>query len=313
MGNRTLVTEFVLTGLTDLPELQLILFMMFFAVYIFTLVGNLGVIALINASPQLHTPMYFFLSNLSFLDICYSSSVTPKFLTDLFHKKKVISFAHCFTQFYFYAMFATTECYLLAVMAYDRYAAICNPLVYFANMSERKRVQLIAVSYGAGIVNALVHTVAASRLHFCGPNVIRNFYCEVPPILELACSDIHLNDTLIFIFVGFNVISTSLTILTSYSYILVTVLKFRCAKSRQKALSTCVSHLVVVSIFYGCGSFIYARPSNRQNQAQDKVASVFYVMVTPMLNPLIYSLRNQEVRKALRKIMDRKAAFFFKN
>ncbi|XP_062974771.1 olfactory receptor 5J3-like, partial [Elgaria multicarinata webbii] len=307
MGNFTLVTEFMLTGLTDLPQLQIALFACFLAVYAFTLVGNLGMIVLIKSSPQLHTPMYFFLSNLSFLDICYSSSVTPKFLSDLLREKKVISFAHCFTQLYFYAVFATTECYLLAVMAYDRYVAICKPLLYFANMSQRKCIQLIVVSYGAGIVNALVHTVAASRLNFCGPNIINNFYCEIPPILELACSDISLNDILMFVFVGFNAISTSLTILISYSYILVTILKIHSAKSRQKAFSTCTSHLIAISIFYGCASFMYARPSSRQTHTQDKMASMFYVMVIPMLNPLIYSLRNQEVRSALRKVMGRKA------
>ncbi|XP_062974444.1 olfactory receptor 5AR1-like [Elgaria multicarinata webbii] len=301
MGNSSLVTEFMLTGLTDLPQLQIALFACFLAVYAFTLVGNLGMIVLIKSSPQLHTPMYFFLSNLSFLDICYSSSVTPKFLSDLLREKKVISFAHCFTQLYFYAAFATTECYLLAVMAYDRYIAICKPLLYFANMSQRKCIQLIVISYGAGIVNALVHTVAASRLNFCGPNIINNFYCEGPPLFALSCSDISLNDTLMFVFVGFNMMATSLTILTSYSYILIALLKIRAAKSRQKAFSTCTSHLMAISIFYGCASFMYAQRSSRQNHHLDKMASVFYVVVIPMLNPLIYSLRNQEVRSAFRK------------
>ncbi|XP_063170110.1 olfactory receptor 5J3-like [Candoia aspera] len=305
MGNSTQVTEFVLTGLTDDPQLQLILFVTFFAVYAITLVGNVGMIALIRTSPQLHTPMYFFLTNLSFLDICYSSSVTPKFLSNLLKGNKVISFAGCFTQLYFYGLFATTECYILAVMAYDRYVAICNPLLYLVTMSPKKRVQLIAFSYIAGIINALVHTTAASQLSYCGPNVIKNFYCEVPPLLELACSNIIFNDLLRFIFVGFNVITTSLTILTSYIYILVTVSKDRSAKSRRKALSTCTSHLTVIGIFYGCGSFIYAQPSSRWSQHLDQMASVFYVVVTPMLNPLIYSMRNQEVRGAFRNVLAR--------
>ncbi|KAM6459144.1 olfactory receptor 5J3-like [Liasis olivaceus] len=308
MGNRTQVTEFILTGLTDDPQVQLILFGTFLAVYAITLVGNVGMIVLIRSSPQLHTPMYFFLTNLSFLDICYSSSVTPKLLSNLLKENKVISFVGCFTQLYFYSLFATTECYLLAVMAYDRYVAICNPLLYLIAMSPKKRVQLIAFSYIAGIINALVHTTAASQLSYCGPNIVKHFYCEVPPILALACSNISLNDLLMFLFVGFNAITTSLTILTSYTYILVTILKDHSAKSHQKALSTCTSHLMVIGIFYGCGSFIYARPSSRQSHRLDQMASLFYVVVTPMLNPLIYSLRNQEVRTAIRKALGKKAA-----
>ncbi|XP_061463470.1 olfactory receptor 5J3-like [Rhineura floridana] len=309
MGNITLVNSFMLTGLTDLPQLQMALFLIFFAVYAMTLVGNLGMIVLIRSSPQLHTPMYFLLGNLSFLDICYSSSVTPKFLADLLKEKKVISFAGCFTQLFFYAAFATTECYLLAMMAYDRYVAICNPLLYLISMSQRKCVLLVAVSYVAGTVNALVHTTAASRLSFCGPNIIKNFYCEGPSLLGLSCSDISLNDMLMFVFVGFNMITTSVIILTSYTYILITVLKIHSAKSRQKAFSTCTSHLMVITIFYGCASFVYARPSSRKTHHLDKMASVFYVVVIPMLNPLIYSVRNQEVRSAFRKVLERKLVF----
>ncbi|XP_013915331.1 PREDICTED: olfactory receptor 1052-like [Thamnophis sirtalis] len=307
MGNSTWVTEFMLTGLTDDPQLQRILFVIFFAIYALTLVGNVGMIVLIRTSPPLHTPMYFFLTNLSILDICYSSSVTPRFLSNLLKENKAISFAGCFIQLYFYGLFATTECYLLAVMAYDRYVAICNPLFYFITMSPQKCIQLTAFSYIAGIINALVHTAAAARLHYCGPNIIKNFYCEVPPILELACSNISLNEKLMFILIGFNVITTILTILTSYTYILVTILKDRSAKSHRKALSTCTSHLMVIGIFYGCGSFIYARPSSRQSHHVDQMAALFYVVVIPMLNPLIYSLRNQEVRTAIRKALQKKA------
>ncbi|XP_032998430.1 olfactory receptor 1052-like [Lacerta agilis] len=307
-GNITLVNSFLLTGLTDLPQLQIALFVIFCAVYATTLVGNLGMILLIRSSPQLQTPMYFLLGNLSFLDICYSSSVTPKFLTNLLKEKKEISFADCFTQLFFYGVFATTECYLLAMMAYDRYVAICNPLLYLITMSQRKCIELVALSYVAGTVNAFVHTVAASRLSFCGPNIIQNFYCEAPPILELACSDITLNEILLFIFVGFNITITITIVLTSYTYILVTILKIKSTKSQRKAFSTCTSHLMVITIFFGSASFMYARPSSRQNHHIDKMASVFYVVVTPMLNPLIYSLRNQEVRSAFRKILGRKSA-----
>ncbi|XP_039197075.1 olfactory receptor 1052-like isoform X2 [Crotalus tigris] len=294
MGNSTWVTEFILTGLTEDPHLQLILFVIFFAIYAITLMGNVGMIVLIRTSPQLHTPMYFFLTSLSFLDTCYSTTVTPKFLSNLLKEKKSISFASCFTQLYFYAIFATTESYLLAVMAYDRYVAICSPLLYLMIMSQRKCVQLIAVAYIAGIINASIHIIAMSKLSFCGPNFIKNFYCEGPPLFALSCSDISLNYLLVFILVGFNLIITSLTVLTSYTYILVTILKIHSATSRKKAFSTCTSHLMVITIFYGCLSFMYVRPSSRQNYNLDQMASVFYVVVTPMLNPLIYSMRNQE-------------------
>ncbi|KAM6466098.1 olfactory receptor 5J3-like [Liasis olivaceus] len=311
MGNRTQVTEFILTGLTDDPQVQLILFGTFLAVYAITLVGNVGMIVLIRSSPQLHTPMYFFLTNLSFLDICYSSSVTPKLLSNLLKENKVISFVGCFTQLYFYALFATTdlfgttESYLLAVMAYDRYVAICNPLLYSITMSPRKCVQLIAISHIAGIINASVHTIAATSLSFCGPNFIKNFYCDAPPIFALSCSDVSLNYLLVFVFVGSNITITSLTVLTSYTYILVTIFKIHSAKSRRKAFSTCSSHLMVITIFYRCVSFMYAQPSSRQNYQLDQMASVLYVVVTPMLNPLIYSMRNKEVRSAFRNILGR--------
>ncbi|XP_070604952.1 olfactory receptor 5J3-like [Erythrolamprus reginae] len=299
MGNSTRVTEFILTGLSEDPRLQLILFVVFFAIYAITLMGNVGMIVLIRTSPQLHTPMYFFLTSLSFLDTCYSTTVTPNFLSNLLKEKKSISFASCFTQLYFYGLFATTESYLLAVMAYDRYVAICNPLLYFITMSRRKCVQLIAVAYIAGIINTSVHTVAATRLSFCGPNIIKSFYCEAPPLFALSCSDVSLNYLLVFILVGFNLIATSMTIFTSYAYILVTILKIHSSASRKKAFSTCTSHLMVITIFYGGLSFMYVQPSSRQNLYLDQMASVFYVVVTPMLNPLIYSIRNQEVRRIL--------------
>ncbi|XP_015683731.1 olfactory receptor 1052-like [Protobothrops mucrosquamatus] len=309
MGNSTWVTEFILTGLTEDPHLQLILFVIFFAVYAITLMGNVGMIILIRTSPQLHTPMYFFLTSLSFLDTCYSTTVTPKLLSNFLKEKKSISFASCFTQLYFYGVFATTECYLLAMMAYDRYVAICNPLLYLIIMSQRKCIRLIAISYIAGIINASIHIIAMSKLSFCGPNIIKNFYCEGPPLLALSCSDVSLNDLLLFVFVGLNITITSLTVLTSYTYILITILKIRSATSRRKAFSTCTSHLIVITIFYGCSSFMYARPSSRKNYNLDQMASVFYVVVTPMLNPLIYSMRNQEVRGAFRNILGRKCHF----
>ncbi|XP_060543211.1 LOW QUALITY PROTEIN: olfactory receptor 5J3-like [Pantherophis guttatus] len=304
--NRTQVTEFILTGLTDDPHLQLILFMIFFTLYAITLLGNVGMIVLIWISPQLHTPMYFFLSHVSFVDICCSSAITPNFLCHLVKEKKVISFAGCFTQLYFYGVFSTAEYFLLAIMAYDRYVAICHPLLYLVTMSQIKCVQLVVVSYITGVVHGLLHIIPASQLFFCGPNIIKNFVCEGPALLQLACSDISLNNLLKFIFIGFTLITTMLIVLTSYICILITILKMHSAKSRKKAFSTCTSHLMVITIFYGCLSFMYVRPSSRQNYHLDQMASVFYVVVTPMLNPLIYSMRNQEVRRAFRNILERK-------
>ncbi|XP_010217374.1 PREDICTED: olfactory receptor 1020-like [Tinamus guttatus] len=305
-GNQTLIAEFVLSGFSEHLNTQAILFMVFSVVYVITVLGNLGMILLILIDPRLHTPMYFFLSSLSFLDICYSSSITPRLLKDLVAKRKVISYSACLTQFYFYATFATTECYLLAVMAYDRYMAICSPLLYAVSMSSRVCVLLIGVSYVAGIVNATIHTGFAFRLSFCGPNVINHFYCDGPPLYAISCTDPTINEIMMFVVVGFNLLLTNLIILLSYAYILATILRMRSAEGRYKTFSTCASHLTAVALFYGSAASMYSRPSSRHSQHLDKVASVFYTMVTPMLNPLIYSLRNKEVKDALGKVMDRK-------
>ncbi|XP_025902993.1 olfactory receptor 1020-like isoform X2 [Nothoprocta perdicaria] len=304
--NHTLIAEFVLSGFSEHPKVQATLFMVFLVVYLITLLGNLGMIVLIRIDPRLHTPMYFFLSSLSFLDICYSSSITPRLLKDLVTKSKVISYSACLTQFYFYATFATTECYLLAVMAYDRYMAICSPLLYAISMPSRVCALLVAVSYVAGIVNATIHTGFALRLSFCGPNVINHFYCEGPPLYAISCTDPSINEIMMFVVVGFNLLITNLVILFSYAYILATILRMRSAEGRYKTFSTCASHLAAVTLFYGSAASMYSRPSSRHSQHLDKVASVFYTMVTPMLNPLIYSLRNKEVKDALGKVIDRK-------
>ncbi|XP_010292235.1 PREDICTED: olfactory receptor 5F1-like [Phaethon lepturus] len=305
-GNRTSTAEFVLSGFSGQGDVQAVLFMVFLVIYVITLLGNLGMLVLIRLDAQLHTPMYFFLSSLSFLDVCYSSSITPRLLSDLLAERKVISYSACLAQFYFYAVFATTECYLLAVMAYDRYVAICSPLLYAISMSSRVCVLLVAGSYLAGIVNATIHTGFALRLSFCGPNVINHFYCEGPPLYAISCTDPAINETMMFVVVGFNLFVTNLTILLSYAYILATVLRMRSAMGKHKALSTCTSHLTAVTLFYGSAASMYSRPSSRHSQDLDKVASVFYTVVTPMLNPLIYSLRNKEVKDALERVMERK-------
>ncbi|NXK19760.1 O1020 protein, partial [Arenaria interpres] len=307
-GNSTPSAEFVLSGFSEQWDVQAVLFMVFLVIYVVTLLGNLGMLVLIRLDVQLHTPMYFFLSSLSFLDICYSTSITPRLLADLLTERKVISYPACLTQFYFYAVFATTECYLLAVMAYDRYVAICSPLLYAVSMSSRVCALLVAGSFLAGITNATIHTGFALRLSFCGPNVINHFYCEGPPLYAISCTDPTINEMMMFVVVGFNLFVTNLTILVSYTYILATILRMRSTASKHKAFSTCASHLTAVTLFYGSAASMYSRPSSRHSQDLDKVASVFYTVVTPMLNPLIYSLRNKEVKDALGRVVERKCS-----
>ncbi|NXJ13806.1 O1030 protein, partial [Odontophorus gujanensis] len=249
-GNHTPITEFVLLGFSEKRGTQAALFVAFLLIYVVTLLGNAGMITLIRLDSRLHTPMYFFLSSLSFLDICYSSSITPRVLSDLPASRKVISHSACLAQFYFYAVFATTECYLLAAMAYDRYVAICSPLLYVFSMSSRVCALLVAGSYLLGVVNATIHTGFALRLSFCGPNVINHFYCDSPPLYAISCTDPTTNEIVMFLVVGFNMLVTSVAILVSYTYILLAVLRMRTAAGKHKAFSTCASHLAAVTLFY---------------------------------------------------------------
>lgn len=303
--NWTMVTEFVFKGFTDRLDLQVTLFVVFLLTYVITVVGNLGIIAVVCLDSQLQTPMYFFLSNLSFLDLCYSSVVTPNMLLNLSSERKTISFAACFIQLYFYATFVTVECYLLAVMAYDRYVAICNPLRYPIVMSQKVCVSLLAGSYAVGFLNSVVFTGFALRVSFCGPNVVDHFFCNWPPLSKLACSDTRLNQVLVLAFGGFSEVTTISVILVSYGYILFTVLRTGSVPGKRKAFGTCASHLVVVTIFYGTLLFMYLRPSSSYSLGRDKIVSVFYTVVIPMLNPFIYSLRNREVKSALKRAVGR--------
>ncbi|NWX40421.1 O1020 protein, partial [Steatornis caripensis] len=301
-GNHSSTTEFVLLGFTDLQEL---LFIIFLLIYITTLVGNLGIIVLIKTNPQLHVPMYFFLSHLSFLDICYSSSVTPKLLLGLLAERNIISFNGCMAQVFFFAAFGTTEAIFLAVMAYDRYVAIREPLHYLAAMSHGVCVQLVVGSYTIGSLNAIVHTSALLRLSFCGPNIVNHFYCEIPPLLLLSCSDTWLNEMVMAVCVGFIITTSVLAIVVSYACILLTTWSMRSAQGRHKAFSTCTSHLMAVALFYGSVAFLYLHPFSRYAEDQGKTASIFYTVVTPMLNPFIYSLRNNEVKSTLRRAVNK--------
>uniref|UniRef100_A0A8D1DWN5 Olfactory receptor n=1 Tax=Sus scrofa TaxID=9823 RepID=A0A8D1DWN5_PIG len=302
MNNHSSVTEFILLGFSDHPELQCLLFTVFLVIYVITVFGNLGMILIIKMDSRLHTPMYFFLSNLSLIDFCYSSVITPNMLVNFWVKNPIISFKACATQFFFFGSFAGIEGFLLTVMAYDRYVAICKPLLYTVTMSPYLNVLLVLATYLAGFINAAIHTGLTFQLSFCHSNVIHHFFCDTPPLLQLSCSDTRVNEVVIFAFASFNELSCLLTVLMSYLYILTAILKISSAEGRRKAFSTCASHLVGVTIFFGTILFMYLRPSSSYAMDQDKVVSVFYTAVIPMLNPLIYSLRNKEVKTSLGKI-----------
>ncbi|XP_032064513.1 olfactory receptor 1020-like [Thamnophis elegans] len=304
-GNCTEVEEFILLGFTDHVTLQHVLFVIFLLIYVITVVGNIGIIVLVKNDSRLQTPMYFLLSNLSFLDLCYSSAVTPKMLMNFLAQKKVILYTGCFLQQYFYCCFATTECYLVAVMSYDRYVAICNPLKYTTVMSKTVCISLVMFCYIAGLLNASIQVGFRLRLTCCHSNIINHFFCDGPPVTHLYCSDIQLVQILLFAFVGFNEIATTSLVVISYCCIIVTVLQMRSLESIYKAFSTCSSHLIVVCTFYGTVLFMYLRPSASYSLEQDKIVSVFYVVIIPMLNPIIYSFRNREVRNAMKKTFQR--------
>ena len=305
MENSTEVTEFILAGLTDDPELQIPLFIVFLLIYLSTVLGNVGMTGLILLDSHLHTPMYLFLSHLSLVDFGYSSVVTPKVMAGLISTDKIISHNACGTQFFFFGVFTTTESFLLAAMAYDRYAAVCKPLHYTTIMTANTCACLTISSYVCGFLNSSIHTGNIFRLSFCKSNVIEHFFCDAPPLLALSCSDTSVSEMVIFFVVGFNDIFSIIVILITYLFIFITILRMRSPEGRQKAFSTCASHLTAVSIFYGLGIFMYLQPSSSHSMGTDKVASVFYTMVIPMLNPLVYSLRNKEVKSALQKTVEK--------
>ncbi|KFP87046.1 Olfactory receptor 1020, partial [Acanthisitta chloris] len=298
-GNHTQPT-FILLGIAGSLGVQAPLFGLFLLIYLVTLVGNVGLMVLVWVIPRLHTPMYFFLSHFSLADVCYSSVVSPRMLRDLLLGHKAISWAGCVAQFHIFAFFVTAECHLLAVMAYDRHVAICHPLLYVTVISSRVCWQLVAWSYLIAFLSAIIYTSCTFGGSFCGPYQIDHFFCDVSPVLKLVCSDTHSSEMVIFVFATINGVSTSLVILLSYICILRTVLRMSSAPSRARAFHTCASHLLSVSLFYGTLFFMYLQPASRHSSL-DKVASVFYTVVTPMLNPFIYSLRNKEVKGALGK------------
>ncbi|XP_004689208.1 PREDICTED: olfactory receptor 8D4-like [Condylura cristata] len=306
--NQSTVTEFLFSGLTDQPELQLPLFFLFLGIYIVTVVGNLSMISIIGLSPQLHIPMYYFLSSLSSLDFCYSSVIVPQMLVGFLSRDKVISYFGCMTQFFLFCMLAVSEFYLLAVMAYDRYVAICSPLLYNVIMSPRVCSLLVAAVFSVGFTLSMVYEVFLLQLDFCGSNIITHYYCDIIPLMKVSCSSTYIDELLIFVIGGFNMVATSLTIIISYVFILSSILHIQSKEGRSKAFSTCGSHLTAVLIFYGSLMSMYLKPAASSSATQEKVTSVFYTIVIPMLNPLIYSLRNKEVQNALMKLLRRKTS-----
>ncbi|XP_008592926.1 PREDICTED: olfactory receptor 5M8-like [Galeopterus variegatus] len=288
--NFTSVTEFILLGLTDRLEFQILFFVLFLAIYVVTVAGNIGMIVLIQAHARLHMPMYFFLSHLPFVDLCFSSNVTPKMLEIFLSERKTISYPACLVQCYLFIALVHVEMYILAVMAFDRHTAICNPLLYGSKMSKCVCTSLIMVPYVYGPLTGLMETMWTYKLAFCGPNEVNHFYCADPPLIKLACSDTYNKELSVFVVAGCNISFSFFVILCSYLYIFSAILRIRSTEGRHKALSTCGSHLTAVTIFYATFFFMYLRPPCKESVEQGKMVAVFYTTVIPMLNPMIYSI-----------------------
>ncbi|XP_028718021.1 olfactory receptor 183 [Peromyscus leucopus] len=301
--NGTVWTEFVLTSLRCQPQWKILLFLVFLVIYLMTIMGNLGLITLIWNDPRLHIPMYFFLSNLALVDTWLSSTVTPKMLFNLLDKGKVISISECMVQFFSFAISVTTECFLLAAMAYDRYAAICNPLLYPVIMTNRLCLRLLVLSFVGGFLHAVIHESFLFRLTFCNSNILYHFYCDVIPLLKISCTDPSLNYLIIFIFSGSVQVFTIMTVLISYTLVLFTILKKKSDKGVRKAFSTCGAHLLSVCLYYGPLLFMYVHPASSEVDDQDMILSLFYTVIIPVLNPIIYSLRNKQVIDSLKKML----------
>ncbi|CAD7687334.1 unnamed protein product [Nyctereutes procyonoides] len=302
--NVTLVSEFLLIAFTDCPEWGLPLFLLFLSIYVISLLGNAGMVLLIRVDGRLHTPMYFLLGHLSFVDICYSSTIVPQMLAVLLQRGAALSYTCCAAQFFLFTFFGSIDCYLLALMAYDRYVAVCRPLLYVTIMTEKARWGFVAGAYGAGFFSAFVRTVTAFSLSFCG-NKIDFIFCDLPPLLKLTCGDSYTQEVVIVVFAIFVIPACMVAILVSYLFIVVAIMRIPSAGGRAKTFSTCASHLMTVSLFFGTLIFMYLRDNSGHSSQEDRVVSVFYTTVIPMLNPLIYSMRNKEVKESLRKVLER--------
>ncbi|XP_049638599.1 olfactory receptor 3A1 [Suncus etruscus] len=301
-ANGTTITEFILLGLVESPELWPVIFVIFFFAYLITVGGNLSILTAVLVESKLHTPMYFFLGNLSVLDVGCITVTIPSMLGRLLSHKRAVSYRACITQIFFFHLLVGVDCFLLTAMAYDRFLAICRPLTYSTRMSHIVQRILVAASWTCSFANALTHTVAISTLNFCGPNVINHFYCDLPQLFQLSCSSTQLNELLLFA-VGFIMAGTpTVLIVTSYIHVAAAVLRIRSAEGRKKAFSTCGSHLTVVAIFYGSGIFNYMRLGSTKLSDKDKAVGIFNTVINPMLNPIIYSLRNPDVQGALWRV-----------
>ncbi|XP_053305797.1 olfactory receptor 10A7-like [Spea bombifrons] len=309
LRNQSNIEEFILLGFTNFSiKIQLLLFILFLFIYIFTLLGNLIIISVTTLDSLLHTPMYYFLRNLSFLEICYITVTLPKLLQTFVAKRKTISFYGCCTQMYCFFTLGVTECFLLAVMAYDRYVAICNPLRYFSVMSKTLCLRLATVSWVSGNLISLGQTASIFSLPYCGPNLINHFFCDIPPVLKLACTDISANEISVSV-TGFLVLPLPFSlVLYSYGRIIAAILRISSNTGRKKVFSTCASHFVSVTLFFGTGAFTYVRVKTSKTPDNDKLLSLLYSVVTPLLNPLIYSLRNEEVKGGVKKLLHHKAS-----
>uniref|UniRef100_G3UKL5 Olfactory receptor n=1 Tax=Loxodonta africana TaxID=9785 RepID=G3UKL5_LOXAF len=299
--NLTVLNEFILTGITDRPELQAPLFGLFLIIYMTSVVGNLGIIILTKTDSKLQTPMYFFLRHLAITDLGYSTTVGPKMLDNFVVDENTISYYFCATQLAFFFLFIISEFFILSAMSYDRYVAICHPLLYTVIMSQRVCWVLVAIPYLYSTIVSLLITIKIFNLSLCGHNVIRHFYCDSLPLLSLLCSDTHEIELIIFILAAFDLISSLLIVLVSYLLIFVAIFRMNSAEGRHKAFSTCGSHLTVVVVFYGTLIFMYMNPKSSHSFETDTVASIFYTLVIPVLNPLIYSFRNKDVKYALHR------------
>ncbi|XP_069098217.1 olfactory receptor 5I1-like [Pleurodeles waltl] len=310
MTNYSSVREFVLRGFSDVPDLQIIYFVMFLSVYLVAVLANLVIFIVTSTNRHLQTPMYFFIGNLSFLDMLYISITIPKMLADFFSARKTISFLGCVAQLYFFLTMAATESALLASMAYDRYVAICIPLRYPTIMSRGTCIQLAAASWMLGVVYSTLHTTNTFQLDFCSSHVIDHYFCDIPALLKLSCTDTHSTELMVFVVGSLHMLGCFLFIIASYFHVVRSVMKMSSTKGRKKTFSTCAPHLVAVALFYFTGSFVYFKPSSRQSPEQGKVGSIFYCIIAPMLNPFIYSLRNNELKSAIRKAVRKRGIWW---
>ncbi|XP_036161518.1 olfactory receptor 3A1-like [Myotis myotis] len=308
LENGTPVAQFLLEGLTDTEELRPLLFAIFLLVYIVAIIGNLGIVSLIIMDSRLHTPMYFFLANLSLLDTAYISNTVPQVLVHLLASVRAMPYRACLTQIFFLHFLAPWECFLLTAMSYDRYAAICQPLHYLVLMGRRTRIGLASISCLLALTNALTHTILAALLQFCGPRLITHFFCDLPPLLKLACSSTQANELALFFFSFLVALAPCALVVISYIHVVAAVLRMNSAEGRRKAFSTCGAHITVVCIFYITSVLCYILPSSAYSGLRDRVLSVLYVVLTPMLNPIIYGMRNKEVKRALFKVLGRDSA-----